>query len=152
MQDYTARSTNNLIGVDSRLRDVFWRVFNMYQTDGGNRIAVISGRRTVMQQAEMVAQGSSRTMNSRHIPGKAIDIGIFSASGEYITSYSLYKELAYNVEMIACDLAVTIEWGGVCFGPKFKDGDHFQIPERFDNVQKIDGHTLSDFYAIHGVR
>lgn len=93
-------------------------------------VAVIEGVRSVERQKSLVAQGASKTMRSRHIPGddnlgKAVDIG--PAPGNSVTfAWPLYYKLAEIVKAAAAELNVPIEWGGDWHD--FKDGPHWQLP------------------------
>ena len=93
-------------------------------------VAVIEGVRTLARQKELVAQGASKTMNSRHIPGadglsKAVDIAP-APDGHPSWAWPLYDKLAPIMKQAAKDLNVTIEWGGDW--ASFKDGPHWQLP------------------------
>ena len=65
-----ARSLKNLEGVNPNLIKVVKRAIEISPVD----FAVIEGVRTKARQAELVKKGASKTMNSRHITGHAVDI------------------------------------------------------------------------------
>jgi len=91
---------------------------------------VTCGVRTVAEQKILVAQGASRTMNSRHIPAAnslshAVDIAIFI--GNRLTwEFPPYQKVSDVVKRAASELGLPVEWGGDW--PTLKDGPHFQLP------------------------
>ncbi|MCT8230143.1 M15 family metallopeptidase [Proteus terrae] len=64
------RSKNNLIGVNPLLVKIAYRALEISTAD----FAVIEGVRTLEKQKENVKKGVSKTLNSRHLTGDAIDI------------------------------------------------------------------------------
>lgn len=86
--------------------------------------------RTLARQKQLVATGASRTMNSRHLPGKdgksrAVDIAPLDG-GQVSWAWPLYHKLAPIIKQAAKDCNVPIEWGGDW--RSFKDGPHWQLP------------------------
>jgi uncharacterized protein YcbK (DUF882 family) len=67
------RSLNNLKGVDERLQEVVHYAIGVSKIDFG----VICGLRTVEEQKALVAKGASKTMNSKHLTGDAVDLMAF---------------------------------------------------------------------------
>ena len=59
-----------LSGVNNKLCEVVLLAASICPVD----IYVIEGLRTIERQRELVAQGKSKTMNSRHITGGAVDL------------------------------------------------------------------------------
>lgn len=93
-------------------------------------LLVIEGVRTVERQKQLLAQGASKTMNSRHIPGadglaKAIDVAP-APDGVASWAWPLYYKLAPLIKEAADEIGVEIEWGGDW--ASFKDGPHWQLP------------------------
>ena len=86
--------------------------------------AVIEGRRTLARQKELVARGASKTLNSRHLTGHAIDV-VPLDNGSVSWAWPLYHQLAPVIKQAAADLGVAIEWGGDW--RTFKDGPHWQL-------------------------
>ncbi len=64
------RSKNNLIGVNPLLVKIAYRALEISPVD----FAVIEGVRTLEKQKENIKKGVSKTLNSRHLTGDAIDI------------------------------------------------------------------------------
>jgi peptidoglycan LD-endopeptidase CwlK len=67
---FSNRSLNNLKGIHPDLR----RVIDRALQDSPLDFVVIEGLRTLERQRQLVAAGASRTMNSRHLTGHAVDL------------------------------------------------------------------------------
>lgn len=92
------------------------------------KFIVTEGVRSVARQQELVKLGASRTMNSRHITGHAVDLAVQDAAGKVLWDWPLYAKLAAIVKRAAGECATPIEWGGDW--RSFKDGPHFQLPRK----------------------
>jgi peptidoglycan L-alanyl-D-glutamate endopeptidase CwlK len=93
---------------------------------------VLEGLRSRERQAKLVALGASRTMNSRHLTGHAVDLGYWlddgdgvPENGEIRWDWPLYAQLAGAMKGAAQKLGVAITWGGDW--PSFPDGPHFEL-------------------------
>ena len=64
------KSLDKLITVEPKLQSVVRRAIELTKVDFG----VIEGIRTVERQEELVAKGASKTMKSKHIEGRAVDL------------------------------------------------------------------------------
>jgi len=85
--------------------------------------------RTVSEQKLLVKSGASKTMNSRHIPGKdgyakAIDFAV-TLKGKVRWDWPLYQRLAGLMKEAAKLENIPITWGGDW--KSFKDGPHFEL-------------------------
>lgn len=118
-----AKSKEKLKGVHPALVKVIERAIQITPVD----FAVIEGIRTVERQKQLVAQGASKTMASRHISGHAVDIAPY-IGGEIRWDWPLYKRIAPAVKQAAKEVGVSIEWGGDW--RTFKDGPHWQLPKK----------------------
>ena len=147
MQDFNARSEKNLRLVDNRLVRIFKAVRDTHYSKGDVFACVVSGFRTKEEQQALVASGASRTMSSRHLHGMAIDIMLFDKNGQIIGSHSMYRELAHFMIEEAKSRFLCIEWGGVIYGKKFIDADHFQIPGLDSRCEFDTPDGCSSFYA-----
>lgn len=121
MRQYSKRSLRNLQGIHPDLR----RVIDRALRDSPLDFIVIEGLRTKERQAEMVRTGASRTMNSRHITGHAVDLVPIGADGKAAFAWPLYDRLAPAVKAAAQTEGVAIVWGGDW--KSFKDGPHFEL-------------------------
>ncbi|MEH7827094.1 M15 family metallopeptidase [Gemmobacter denitrificans] len=86
---------------------------------------VIEGLRTKERQAKLVKAGASKTMNSRHITGHAVDLVPHRPDGKIAFDWPLYHKLAPAMKQAAAELGVALVWGGDW--RSFKDGPHFEL-------------------------
>lgn len=112
------RSTKNLVGVNSDLVRVVKRALELSPVD----FTVIEGLRTKERQAELMKQGFTRTLNSRHIIGEAVDIVPLPVDWNNPKPFGLVAEA---MKKAADELGVKITWGGSW--KTFKDLPHYQI-------------------------
>lgn len=84
---------------------------------------VVEGMRTIQRQRELVAAGASRTMNSRHLTGHAVDIAP-TVGGTIRWDWPLFYPMADAMKSAAQSKGVPITWGGDW---KMRDGPHFEL-------------------------
>jgi peptidoglycan L-alanyl-D-glutamate endopeptidase CwlK len=113
---------HRLAGVHPDLAKVITRVF---ETATPASVIVTEGVRSLARQKQLVAEGKSRTMNSRHLTGHAVDLGVL-VDGKLVWDWPSYERLAVAVKAVADEVGVPIEWGGDW--KSFRDGPHFQLP------------------------
>ena len=118
------RSLSRLEGVHPDLVRVVKKAAVLSDLD----FTVLEGIRSVERQKQLVSQGASRTMNSRHITGHAVDLAPMIA-GEVRWDWPLYHKLAKIVKSAAADEKVPLQWGGDWRA--FKDGPHWELPWKF---------------------
>lgn len=114
------RSKKRLEGVHPDLRKVVERAIEITEVD----FTVLEGLRTKKRQKKLVRIGASRTMNSRHLTGHAVDLGAW-VDGTVDWSWPLYHKIADAMKDAAEELEVELEWGGDWIS--WKDGPHFQL-------------------------
>ena len=85
---------------------------------------VSEGLRTEEQQREYVKQGKSKTMKSKHLTGKAVDLYPLSMDRKLV-DWSRFQELADLMFQVASDQGVAIVWGGNW--KTFVDKCHFEL-------------------------
>lgn len=119
----SVRSKQRLEGVHVDLVRVVEKAILLSQID----FAVTEGLRTKARQAELMAAGASRTMNSRHLTGHAIDVAPI-IGGKIRWDWPLFDELAKAFKLAAKEENVPIVWGGDWVS--FKDGPHFELDRR----------------------
>jgi peptidoglycan L-alanyl-D-glutamate endopeptidase CwlK len=124
MRKFSARSLKNLKGIHPDLRRVMDRALQESPLD----FVVIEGLRTEERQRQLVAQGASKTMRSRHLTGHAVDIVPIGPNGKAAFDWPLYNQLGPAVEEAAKVEGVAITWGGRW--PKFRDGPHFELERK----------------------
>ena len=116
----SSRSYSNLEGVDPKLIVVIGTAIQNSPYD----FMVIEGLRTKERQQKLFDQGRSKTLNSRHLTGHAVDLAIWK-DGKVNWKPELYVELSDHIKNVAHEHRVDIEWGGDWTG--FFDGVHFQL-------------------------
>ena len=116
----SARSKQRLEGVHPDLVKVVQRALELSKVD----FAVVEGLRTPQRQKELFASGATRTMNSRHLTGHAVDLAPFIA-GQLRWDWPPFYEIAKAMKAAAAELGVAITWGGDW--RTFKDGPHWEL-------------------------
>ncbi len=117
--------------------------------------SVHDGIRTLAEQQNLVARGASKTLNSRHITGHAVDLVPY-INGKLRWEWEPIYFIADAMRMAARELQIPLRWGG-CWdrtftdtleapedlvadytnrrrraGKKaFIDGPHFELPRQF---------------------
>ncbi|WP_396190320.1 M15 family metallopeptidase [Flavobacterium sp.] len=86
---------------------------------------VTQGLRTLAEQKLLKAKGASKTLNSRHLTGHAVDLAA-TVGGAVRWDWPLYDKLAKAMKAAAKAEKVPITWGGDWVN--FKDGPHFELP------------------------
>ena len=107
----------NLSGVHPDLVAVVKRAIEITEQD----FSVIEGVRNIERQRQLVAKGASKTMNSRHLTGHAVDLAPYPLSWDW----EYFYPIADAMKQAAEELDVDLEWGGDW--TSFKDGPHFQL-------------------------
>ena len=113
-------SKNNLKGVHPDLVKVVERAISLSTID----FRVIEGIRSKQRQIELVNKGASKTLNSRHITGHAMDV-VALIGGDVRWDWPLYDKIAKAFKQAAKELNIPIVWGGDW--KTFKDGPHFEL-------------------------
>lgn len=116
---FSQRSISKLTGVHPELVLVASRALSYSPYDFG----ITDGVRTLAQQEKLVADGKSKTMNSRHLTGDAIDFAVY-IDGAITWDADYYGAVAGAFKVAARELAVDIDWGGDF--KSFFDGPHIQ--------------------------
>ena len=124
MRKYSERSLKNLEGIHPDLRRVIDAALQSSPVD----FIVIEGLRTRERQEQLVAMGASKTLNSRHLTGHAVDLLPIGPDGKGEFAWPLYDRLAPAVKAEAARLGVAIVWGGDW--KSFKDGPHFELDRK----------------------
>lgn len=126
-----SRSKQNLSGVHPDLVAVVEEAIKITKQD----FLVIEGIRSIERQKQLFAAGKSKTMNSRHITGHAVDLAPYPTNGDFdsdgilnIADWDAYYPIADAMKKAAADLGIAIEWGGDW--KSFPDGPHYQLPHK----------------------
>ena len=123
------RSKERLKGVHPDLVAVVERAIEISKMD----FFVGEGLRSVERQKKLVASGASRTMNSRHITGHAVDLHPHPYKGDHdddgipnSDDYDAYEPIVEAMRQAADELGVVMEhgydWGW--------DGPHHELSRK----------------------
>ena len=118
------RSLARLDGVHPDLVRVVKMAIELTEVDFG----VTEGLRTIEKQREYVARGASKTMNSRHLTGHAVDLVAY-VGADVRWDWPLYHKIADAMKRAAKELNVPIICGADWV--KFPDGPHFELDRKF---------------------
>ena len=118
------RSERNLNGVHPDLIRAIRAAADAIQDDAPAKFIITEGLRTAERQKVLVAEGKSKTMNSRHLTGHAVDIAII-LDGKLTWNYAEYEAMSKIILREAVKQSVPIMWGGHFKG--FKDGPHYEL-------------------------
>lgn len=116
-----SKSVQRLTGLHADLARVVHAAARASDLD----FCVLEGLRTLDRQKQLLSQGATTTLKSRHLTGHAVDLAAMS-DGEIRWDWPLYHKLAVIVKTAAAAENVPLEWGGDW--RKFKDGPHWQLP------------------------
>lgn len=120
--ELSQRSIDRMKGVDPRLVNVVKRAASLSDIE----FIVTEGLRTPERQAKLVKAGASRTMKSKHIVGKAVDVAAL-VDGKVRWDWPLYVKIAEAMKRAAEILNVPISCG--VDWVSFKDGPHIELKE-----------------------
>lgn len=92
---------------------------------------VFEGVRGAKRQAELFAAGASRTMNSRHLTGHAVDL-VPLVGGKPVWAWKPMRQLAPHIKAIAKEHSVVLDWGGDSwYFRNFPDGAHWELSRKY---------------------
>lgn len=117
------RSLKSLEGVHADLVKVVKRADELCDVE----FVVTEGLRSMKRQRQLMAAGATRTLNSRHITGHAIDLAAI-VDGEVRWDWPLYDLISKAMLAAAKELGVPVIWGGSW--RSFKDGPHFELDRK----------------------
>ncbi|MCA0944476.1 M15 family metallopeptidase [Salipiger pacificus] len=136
---FSNRSVAHLTGVVAPLVAVAHRALELSPID----FVVTDGLRTVEEQKEFVRTGKSKTMNSEHLKGRALDVAPLvdlDGDGKKEVPWDAFTwkkpdgdpwdQVADAFKRAAAELGVPLEWGGDW--TTFADAPHFQLPKGWD--------------------
>jgi peptidoglycan L-alanyl-D-glutamate endopeptidase CwlK len=139
MYKLSERSISNLEGVHPDLQAVVERAIHITPIDFG----VSEGVRTVERQRELVAEGKSTTIHSKHIPmyfkaadylegeyGAAVDLFVL-VNGEVTWEHKHFRKAIQSVFTAAIELGVQVEAGALW--RDFLDSPHIQLNMKYYN-------------------
>jgi peptidoglycan L-alanyl-D-glutamate endopeptidase CwlK len=101
------RSKERLEGVHPDLVAVVERAIAISNVD----FTVLEGVRTRERQKELFAKGASKTMNSRHITGHAVDLAPWPISWEKEEFVPIVKAMRQAADELGIDVVHGHDWG-----------------------------------------
>lgn len=120
MYQLGAKSRSKLQGVHPHLVMVVERAIEISEQD----FTVLEGLRSKERQQELYNAGKSKTLNSRHLTGHAVDLAPWPISWDWDKFYPIADAMKQAAE----ELGIGLEWGGDW--KSFPDGPHFQLPRK----------------------
>lgn len=139
MSDFklSRRSLERLQGVHPDLVKVVLLAIQLTEVDFG----ITEGVRTIEKQREYYAKGASKTMNSRHLTGHAVDLAAYIGA-DVRWDWGLYLKIAEAMKSASEQLKIPVRWGGTwdllynasmpiiasALSKSFPDGPHFELP------------------------
>lgn len=123
MFKFSLRSLTNLQGVHEHLQNLMHTAIATSPYD----FMITEGLRSPTRQQKLVDEGKSKTLNSRHLTGHAIDLAILK-QGKVIWDIKEYQELALHIKARAKDMDIPIIWGGDW--KTFVDGVHYELDRK----------------------
>ena len=119
---FNPRSEELLSGVNPALAMLLRKV----EAQMPDAFEISEGMRSQDRQADMVAQGKSQTMNSKHLTGNATDIVLQNPDGSANWDFESYRPVADAAKATAAEMGISdFVWGGDW--KTLKDGVHFQV-------------------------
>lgn len=112
----STRSQEKLIGVKDELKEVVCLAITYTKIDFG----VIEGLRTEKRQKALVDSGASKTMKSKHLDGRAVDLMAY-VDGRGCWELNVYDEVADAMKRAAIEVDVTVRWGAAWTVPDIRE-------------------------------
>lgn len=118
---FSQRSERNLANIHPDLAKVVRLALQISSVD----FIIIDGLRTLENQRALVASGASKTMNSRHLTGHAVDTAPWINRTIPWNNWQTFVLVAQAMKQAAQDLNIPLIWGGDW--KNLKDGPHFEL-------------------------
>ena len=110
----STRSLNNLQGIKPPLVAVVHRAIQITEVD----FVVIEGVRALKRQQQLVDQGASQTLDSKHLTGDAVDLAAWLGTIRW--ELPLYFKIAEAMKQAAIENCVALRWGGAWTVPDIR--------------------------------
>lgn len=127
MAQFSKASLNHMAGIDARLMDL---AFKIVSTHMDCTVPEYGGLRTEEEQRMLVATKRSKTMQSKHLQGKAIDLVPYPVDWKDTERFYLFAGM---VLAVAKEMGIPLRWGGDwdrdmdLHDQKFNDLVHFEL-------------------------
>lgn len=148
-----ALSESNLVGVHPDVVAVVRKAILISEID----FTVHDGLRTLAEQKKLVASGASRTLESYHLTGDAVDLVPF-VNGKLRWEMPLCNEVARAVLEASGKLGVRLVWGRVWdselveLDPDDFDGERALYVQRYQRIHGLKKFPLDDGPHFQRVR
>lgn len=119
-----ARSLKALEGVHADLVKVVKRAAQLCPIE----FIVTEGLRTLDRQKHLVKSGASKTLNSRHLTGHAVDLVATLSPGTVSYKIADMKKLSVAMKAAAKELSIAVDWGGDW--ESFVDTPHYELSRK----------------------
>lgn len=115
------RSMQSLSGVNPDMVAVVEKAIEITEED----FSVIEGIRSLDRQKQLLKDGKSTTLNSRHITGHAVDMVPYPVDWKDLKRF---EKMAKAMKKAAEELDIPIIWGGDW--KSFYDAPHFELDRK----------------------
>lgn len=122
-RSWSERSKKELVGIHADLLRVCEKTLQISPHD----FIITDGKRTIQEQKEHVRRGASKTMNSRHLYGLAVDFAAL-IGGKVRFEWAYMQPIAESFKLAARELNIPVVWGGDW--RSFKDGCHIELDRK----------------------
>ena len=103
MRRFSQKSLDRLEGVDQQLRALAFKALEVQD------LTILEGVRSMEKQKQLFREGKSKTLDSKHLSGKAIDIAPYPIDWN---DRERFYYLAGIIKGIANELGINVRWGG----------------------------------------
>jgi len=117
---FSSGSKSRLSTVHPALQKVVNKALALSEVD----FAVIEGIRPPSRQRQLVEAGASKTLKSKHLTGRAVDLAPV-IGGRISWDWPPFHKIAAAMKAASAELGIPIVWGGDW--RTFKDGPHFEL-------------------------
>ena len=122
---FSPQSEKRLKGVNPTLVDLMKEVEKRAQ-ERGLDLEVTEGVRDLERQEELLEEGKSQTLASKHLVGNALDVHLRGPDGSAIWDFEAYQPVAEIAKEVAAEKGIdNLVWGGDW--KTLKDGVHFEL-------------------------
>jgi len=125
------KSSDILAKVDPKLAQLARRAIELSPVD----FTITEGLRSVERQQQLVAQGASQTMKSKHIEGRAIDVAPLIDGKVSYNDWGPFYTIADAFAKAAKELKIDARWGG-CWDVPLRDWKKSAVNESAGYVER----------------
>jgi hypothetical protein len=123
--------------VDDRLAKVVRRAAEITKQP----FIVLEGLRTISRQQYLLKIGATRTLDSNHLIGHAVDIGPL-VEGKISWDWQHYWALAHAMDQAADTLGIALTWGAAWNGTTEDWEDAKQAVEQYKRIRRAQGRSV----------